>query len=86
MPSSAQINPHASRFPAVAVQVSQLKWLAAEAESEHALRAWFDATAPDRTAAYLAYHASVDREEAAAHDLQQLCELVQPPQRLAGSR
>jgi hypothetical protein len=37
-------------------------------------------------AAYLAYRAAVDREEAAARDLQRLCELTQPYQeRLAQS-
>lgn len=78
MPTSAQIDAYTRRSLAVCVRVQQLKWTAAEAESGHALRAWFTATASDRTAAYLAYHAAVDREEAAALDLQRLCELTQP--------
>ena len=76
MPTSARIDAYTSRSLAVCVRVQQLKWTAAEAESGQALRAWFAATAPDRVAAYLAYHAAVDREEAAAHDLQLLCELT----------
>ena len=49
-------------------------------ESEHALRAWFDTGPPRGAGAYLAYHAAVDREEAAARDLERLCELTQPYQ------
>jgi hypothetical protein len=51
-----------------------------EVESEHALRAWFKGAASRRAAAYLAHRAAVDREEAAARDLQRLCELTQPYQ------
>jgi hypothetical protein len=55
-----------------------MNWVATEVESEHALRAWFEATAAKRGAAYVAYQGAVDREEAAARDLQRLCELIQP--------
>jgi hypothetical protein len=55
-------------------------------ESEHALRAWFDASARQRAGAYLTYRAAVDREEAAARDLQRLYALTRPFQeRLARS-
>ena len=37
------------------VNDAQLTWVAAEVESEHALRAWFGAVAPQRAGAYLAY-------------------------------
>jgi hypothetical protein len=40
------------------------------ARSEYALRAWFDAAALQAAGAYLAHRAAVDREEAAARDLQ----------------
>jgi hypothetical protein len=60
------------------VNDAQLTWVAAEVESEHALRAWFGAVAVQRAGAYLAYGAAVDREEAAARDLQRLCALTQP--------
>jgi hypothetical protein len=60
---------------------------AAEVESEHALRGWFVADAPQGAGAYLAYRAAVDREEAAARDLQRVSELTQPYQeRLARSQ
>jgi hypothetical protein len=55
-----------------------MDWVATEVESEHALRAWFEATAANRGAAYMAYRGAVDREEAAARDLRRLCELIQP--------
>ena len=65
---------------------AHITWVAAEVDSEHALRAWFQAAAPSRAAAYLAYRAAADREEAAARDLQRLSELTQPYQeRLARS-
>jgi hypothetical protein len=73
----------------IAVRVlddAHLTWVAAEVESEHALRAWFNGAASDRAAAYLAYRGAVDREEAAARDLQRLSELTQPcKERLARS-
>jgi hypothetical protein len=84
MASRARINRNTSRDLAViAVRVlddARMTWVAAEVDSEHALDAWFDARAPQRAGAYLAYRASVDREEAAARDLQRLCELTQPYQ------
>jgi hypothetical protein len=55
-------------------------WVAAAVESEHALRAWFDADPPQGAAAYITYRAALDREEAAADDLQRLRELTQPYQ------
>jgi hypothetical protein len=74
----------------IAVRVlddAHMTWVAAEVESEHALHAWFDADAPQRAGAYLAYRAAVDHEEAAARDLQRLAELTQPYQeRLAHSQ
>ena len=59
---------------------AHMTWIAAEVESEHALRAWIEAVRSHRVAAYLAYRAAVDREEAAARDLQRLCALTQPYQ------
>jgi hypothetical protein len=56
-----------------------MAWLAAEVESEQALRAWLTG-AVSHSAAYVAYRAAVDREEAAARDLHRLCELTQPCQ------
>jgi hypothetical protein len=48
-----------------------IAWLCAESECERALRAWFDG---DRMA-YVAYTAALEREEAAALDLQRSLEV-----------
>jgi hypothetical protein len=67
----------------IAVRVlddAHMTWVAAEVESEYALRAWFDEGASQPADAYLAYRAAVDREEAAARDLQRLSDLTQPCQ------
>ena len=55
-----------------------MSWFAVERECEHALAAWFDGPARNRQAAYAAYRAALDREQAAACDLQRLWELTQP--------
>jgi hypothetical protein len=55
-----------------------MNWVATEVESEHALRAWFEATAANSGAAYVAYEGAIDREEAAARDLKRLCQLIAP--------
>ena len=66
---------------------AHMTWIAAEVESEHALRAWSETIGSHRVAAYLAYRAAVDREEAAARDLQRLCELTRPyHEQLAGGQ
>jgi hypothetical protein len=84
MAISASINRDTSYDLAViAVRVlddAHMTWVAAQVDSEHALHAWFEAGAPQAPGAYLAYRAAVDREEAAARDLQRLCELTQPCQ------
>jgi hypothetical protein len=55
-----------------------MAWLVAESECGHALHDWFERTADIRADAYFAYRAALDREEAAARDLQRLCELARP--------
>ena len=55
-----------------------LAWFVAESECEQALRAWLDRTPVNGAEAYLAYRAALDREEAAARDLQRLSQLAQP--------
>jgi hypothetical protein len=84
----SEINRNTRHDPAViAVRVlddAHMTWVAAEVESEHALRAWFDADASQDAGAYQAYRAAVDREDAAARDLQRLSELTQPAK--SGSR
>jgi hypothetical protein len=53
-----------------------MAWLVAERECEQALRDWQE----ERPGAYWGYRAALDREEAAAHDLQRLAELARPCQ------
>ena len=51
-----------------------IAWFIAETECERALQAWFDAPRTDRRTAYVAYCDALDREEAAASELRQVCE------------
>lgn len=53
-----------------------LTWFHAEVECETTLQAWFQSTGERREAAYLAYRAALDREEASARDLERLWELA----------
>jgi hypothetical protein len=58
------------------VDDAYMAWVIAENESDHALHDWFMATAGRRAAAFCSYRAALDREEAAARDLQRLSELT----------
>jgi hypothetical protein len=49
-------------------------WAAAEAACAQALHCWFQAEPGGRGVAYHAYRAALDREAAAALDLQRRCE------------
>ena len=84
MATSTKINRNTSRELAVIgvrlLDDAHMTWVAAEIESEYALGAWADPAAPQKARAYQAYRAAVDREEAAARDLQRLSELTQPYQ------
>jgi hypothetical protein len=51
-------------------------WTMATVQCAEALRAWFDAGPSHRGAANLAYRAALDREEAAARDLERVASLV----------
>ncbi|HUA46464.1 MAG TPA: hypothetical protein VMA77_14635 [Solirubrobacteraceae bacterium] len=53
-----------------------MAWFGAEREAETMLRGWFQATGERREAAYLAYLAALDREEASARDLERLWSLA----------
>jgi hypothetical protein len=55
---------------------AQLAWLHAESEAETMLRGWFQATGERREVAYLAYRSALEREEAAARDLERLWRLA----------
>ena len=54
-----------------------MMWWAAESECEEALRGWSAGTSPVGAEAYWTYRAALDREEAAARDLQKLHEVAQ---------
>ncbi len=45
-------------------------WIEAESECERSLQEWFAAEPSARRSAYCVYRAALDREEAAARDLQ----------------
>jgi hypothetical protein len=51
-------------------------WSLATLQCAEALRAWCAAGPSDRAAANVAYRAALDREEAAARDLERLAALV----------
>jgi len=55
---------------------AHVAWQRAELECELALQAWYEG--PPRTSvdSYLSYRAALDREQAAAHDLERLWELA----------
>jgi hypothetical protein len=53
-----------------------MSWSAAQIECHNALMAWSEAGAADRATANWAYRAALDREEAAARDLERLSRLV----------
>jgi hypothetical protein len=55
-----------------------LAWFTAESESERAVRAWWQSSGPDRVTAYATYRAALDREEAAACDLERLWGASEP--------
>lgn len=50
-------------------------WRAAERDCQRSLHAWYDASPVQRDTRYFAYRAALDREEAAARDLDRLSEL-----------
>jgi hypothetical protein len=55
-----------------------LAWFTAEGETERALRAWRDERPCTREVSYAVYRAALDREEAAARDLERLWMLSEP--------
>jgi hypothetical protein len=55
---------------------AHVSWQRAELECELALEAWYDGPPRTCTDRYLVYRAALDREQAAAHDLQRLWEVA----------
>jgi hypothetical protein len=58
------------------VDEAYMSWSTAEVECQNALRAWFDAVPSDRADANSVYRAALDREHAAARDLESLSQLA----------
>jgi len=70
-----------SELAAIGVRLmddAYLAWLSAETEAENALRAWWQSTGSTRSSAYAAYRGALDREEAAARDLERLWIVSEP--------
>lgn len=65
------------------VEDAFMAWYCAENEADRALRAWLDGPDGD---VYFAYRAALDREEAAARDLQRLTTLTRPAEELLRER
>jgi hypothetical protein len=55
---------------------AHVAWQRAELECEEALQAWYHGPPRASVELYLAYRAALDREHAAAHDLERLWELA----------
>jgi hypothetical protein len=58
------------------VDEAYMSWCTAQTQCQNALRAWFDAGPRDRAEANWAYRAALDREQAAASDLESLSQLA----------
>lgn len=59
-----------------------MTWRLAAVECEQAQRAWFEAPPRGWRGRYIAYQAAMDREEAAADDLERLSGLTHPCERM----
>lgn len=55
---------------------AHVAWQRAELECELALEAWYEGSPRQSTDRYLSYRAALDREQAAAHDLERLWDLA----------
>ena len=67
------------------LDTAHMTWVAAAIECEYAFHAWLDGGPSERSSAYLSYRAALDREEAAALDLQRLSALARPCEERLGS-
>jgi hypothetical protein len=74
----ADISAELTAIRARPLEDAYLVWFSAEHESGRALRAWLTGTGPGQEAAYAAYRAALDREEAAARDLERRLRAVYP--------
>jgi hypothetical protein len=77
--TSRGINALAARAAKVGTRLADsayTAWQSAQIECELALSAWHAAGPGASAAAHLAYCAALDREEAAARDLEELCRVT----------
>jgi hypothetical protein len=74
MPEKTEVD--VARIGVRLIDGAYLAWSSAESKAETMLRAWFQASGERREAAYLAYQAALDREEASARDLERLWSLA----------
>jgi hypothetical protein len=58
------------------IDEAHMSWCTSQVQCQTALRAWFDAGPHDRADANCAYRAALDREQAAARDLESLSRLA----------
>ena len=55
-----------------------LAWFTAESESDRAVRTWWQSSGPGAATAYATYTSALDREEAAARDLERFWGASEP--------
>jgi len=86
MPVVATLEPtgEVARIGVRLLDDAYMTWFSASIGAEQALRAWFDATPSEGSPAYFAYCAALDREEAAARDLERLWEVSRPDREALG--
>jgi hypothetical protein len=86
MPVVATLEParEVARIGVRLLDDAYMTWFSASIGAEQALRAWFDATPGEGSPAYFAYCAALDREEAAARDLERLWEVSRPDREALG--
>jgi hypothetical protein len=70
------ISREAARIGIRLIDEAYMSWCTAQLQCQNALRAWFDAGPRDRAEANCAYRAALDREQAAARDLESLSQLA----------
>jgi hypothetical protein len=80
-PAAATSSPRRKRHELAEIGIrlldeAHVAWQRAELECEEALRAWYDGPPRASTELYLSYRAALDREHAAAGDLERLWQLA----------
>jgi hypothetical protein len=78
-PTRSQATPKRLELAEIGIRLldeAHVAWQRAELECEVALQAWYERTPRTSGDGYASYLAALDREQAAAHDLQRLWELA----------